>query len=101
MACSASASVRARGSRWCSRTPRAERNPVTVTTVDPSTGEPLEAYDETAPDAVDTILQRAHEAAAVWRATPSAERAEGLRRLAASLRDRREELALMATREMG
>jgi hypothetical protein len=31
---------------------------VTVTTVDPSTGAPLETYDETAPDAVDTILQR-------------------------------------------
>jgi succinate-semialdehyde dehydrogenase/glutarate-semialdehyde dehydrogenase len=74
---------------------------VTVTTVDPSTGAPLATYDETAPDAVDALLQRAHEAAAVWRATPSAERAGGLRRLAASLRDRSEELALMATSEMG
>jgi succinate-semialdehyde dehydrogenase/glutarate-semialdehyde dehydrogenase len=47
------------------------------------------------------ILQRAHDVAAAWRATPPAERADGLRRLAASLRDRREELALLATREMG
>jgi succinate-semialdehyde dehydrogenase/glutarate-semialdehyde dehydrogenase len=74
---------------------------VTVTTVDPSTGAPLETYDETAPDAVDTILQRAHDAAALWRATPSAQRADRLRQLAATLRERREELALIATSEMG
>jgi succinate-semialdehyde dehydrogenase/glutarate-semialdehyde dehydrogenase len=74
---------------------------MTVTSVDPSTGAPIESYDETAPDAVDAILQRAHEAAAAWRVTSPAERADGLRRLAASLRDRLEELAMMATREMG
>jgi succinate-semialdehyde dehydrogenase/glutarate-semialdehyde dehydrogenase len=74
---------------------------VTVTTVDPSTGAPLETYDETAPDAVDTILQQAHDAAALWRATPSAQRADRLRQLAATLRERREELALIATSEMG
>jgi succinate-semialdehyde dehydrogenase/glutarate-semialdehyde dehydrogenase len=74
---------------------------VTVTTVDPSTGSPLATYDETAPDAVDAILQRAHDAASVWRLTAPADRAAGLRRLAAVLRDRREELALTATSEMG
>jgi succinate-semialdehyde dehydrogenase/glutarate-semialdehyde dehydrogenase len=74
---------------------------VTVTTVDPSTGEPLASYEETAADAVDAILQRAHDASAEWRRTPAPDRAEGLRRLAASLRDRGDELALMATREMG
>jgi succinate-semialdehyde dehydrogenase / glutarate-semialdehyde dehydrogenase len=76
-------------------------NPVTFATVDPSTGTPLATYDETAPDAIDVILERAHEAAAEWRVTTPAERADGLRRLAGSLRDHREKLALMATREMG
>jgi succinate-semialdehyde dehydrogenase/glutarate-semialdehyde dehydrogenase len=74
---------------------------VTVTTVNPSTGVPLATYDEPAPDAVDAILQRAHEAAAAWGVTPPAERADGLRRIATTLGDRREELALMATNEMG
>jgi succinate-semialdehyde dehydrogenase/glutarate-semialdehyde dehydrogenase len=74
---------------------------VTVTTVDPSTGQPLATYEETPPDAVDATLQRAHDAAALWRETPPAERAQALRRVAASLRGRGEELALMATREMG
>jgi succinate-semialdehyde dehydrogenase/glutarate-semialdehyde dehydrogenase len=69
--------------------------------VDPSTGLPLATYDETSPDAVDAILQRAHDAASDWRATPPAGRAEALRRLAASLGDRGEELALIASREMG
>jgi succinate-semialdehyde dehydrogenase/glutarate-semialdehyde dehydrogenase len=69
--------------------------------VDPSTGLPLATYDETSPDAVDAILQRAHDAASEWRVTPPAGRAEALRRLAASLRDRGEELALVASREMG
>jgi len=74
---------------------------MTVTTVDPSTGGALVTYDETAPDAVDAMLQQASQAAAAWRDTLPAERAQALRRLAASLRGRGEELALMATREMG
>jgi succinate-semialdehyde dehydrogenase/glutarate-semialdehyde dehydrogenase len=74
---------------------------VSVTTVDPSTGDPLQTYDETAPDALDRLLGRAHDAAASWRATPVAERAHALRRLAGALRDRSDELAMMATREMG
>ena len=74
---------------------------MTVTTVDPSTGTPLATYYETDPETVDAILQRAYETASAWRLTPPAERAQALRSLAASLRDRGEELALMATSEMG
>jgi succinate-semialdehyde dehydrogenase/glutarate-semialdehyde dehydrogenase len=74
---------------------------VTVTTVDPSTGEPLATYDETTAEATDAILQRAHDAASAWRIAPPSSRSAVLRRLAASLRERREELALMATHEMG
>jgi succinate-semialdehyde dehydrogenase/glutarate-semialdehyde dehydrogenase len=74
---------------------------MTVTTVDPSTGQPLATYAETSADDVDSILQRAYDMAAAWRATRPAERATALRRLAASLRERRDDLALLATREMG
>ena len=74
---------------------------MSVQTSDPATGQPLAAYEEASPDEVDTILTRAHAAAAAWRLTPPTERAESVRQLAGSLRGRREELALMATREMG
>jgi len=74
---------------------------MTVTTVDPSTGEPLATYEETTAEAIDAILQQAHDAAAAWRIAPPFSRSRVLRRLGAALRERREELALMATREMG
>jgi succinate-semialdehyde dehydrogenase/glutarate-semialdehyde dehydrogenase len=74
---------------------------MTVTTVDPSTGAPLATYEETAPDGIDVILDRAYQAAAAWRTTSPGERARALRRLAAALRDRRDDLAVLATREMG
>jgi DNA-binding NarL/FixJ family response regulator len=74
---------------------------VTVTTIDPSTGAPLETYRETAPEMIEAILDQAHDGAAQWRLTPPSERAHALRQLGASLRDRSEELAVMATREMG
>jgi succinate-semialdehyde dehydrogenase / glutarate-semialdehyde dehydrogenase len=74
---------------------------VSVQTIDPATGQPLATHEEASPDDVDAILARAHDAAAAWRLTPPTERAESVRQLAGSLRDRGEELALMATREMG
>ena len=72
-----------------------------VTTVDPSTAKPLATYEETTPDGVSLILERARDAAAAWRLTPPGRRAEAVRRLAAGLRERRDDLALLATREMG
>jgi succinate-semialdehyde dehydrogenase/glutarate-semialdehyde dehydrogenase len=74
---------------------------VSVETIDPATGQPLASYKEASLDEVDAILAQAHKAAAAWRLTPPTERAASVRRLAGSLRERREELALMATREMG
>jgi succinate-semialdehyde dehydrogenase/glutarate-semialdehyde dehydrogenase len=70
-------------------------------TIDPSSGEPLASYEETTAEQVDSILQKAVEAAGSWGATPALERATALRRLAATLRERSEELSLLATREMG
>jgi acyl-CoA reductase-like NAD-dependent aldehyde dehydrogenase len=74
---------------------------LTVTTVDPSTGQPLATFEETTAEAIDAILDRAQEAASAWRDAPPVRRAESLHRLAASLRARLDELALVATREMG
>ena len=72
-----------------------------VTTINPASGEPLATYEETRPEEVDALLDRAHAAAGNWRLVPSAERAQALRRFASALQADREELALLATREMG
>jgi succinate-semialdehyde dehydrogenase/glutarate-semialdehyde dehydrogenase len=74
---------------------------VTVTTVDPANGRPLTTYEETTPPELDVLLDQAHRAARSWGRTAPAQRAEGLRRLALVLEERQEELALLATREMG
>ena len=72
-----------------------------VTTIDPSSGQPLADYDETSREEIDAMLDRAHDAAAAWRWTAPAARAVALRRLAAAFHHKRSELALLATSEMG
>jgi len=72
-----------------------------ITTIDPSTAEPLADYNETSFEEIDTILDGAHEAAAAWRSTAPAARAVALRRLGIALHRQRSELALLATNEMG
>jgi acyl-CoA reductase-like NAD-dependent aldehyde dehydrogenase len=74
---------------------------MSVTTVNPATGAALATYEETSAGELDAVLDRADAAAAVWRDTPVGERADGLRRLAATMRERIDDLALLATREMG
>jgi succinate-semialdehyde dehydrogenase / glutarate-semialdehyde dehydrogenase len=74
---------------------------VTVTTIDPSTGRPIATYEETTAEELDGQLDRAHAAAARWRQTSPTERANGLRRFASALRERQEDLASLATKEMG
>lgn len=74
---------------------------MSVTTVNPATGAPLESYQETTTGQIERLLGQAHGAAASWRATVPVDRAKALARLAAELRGHRDELASMATREMG
>ena len=74
---------------------------MTVTTIDPATGQPLTTYEETTPSELDALLERARAAARGWRRTSPPQRAEGLRRLATALRQRQGDLALLATLEMG
>ncbi len=72
-----------------------------ITTVDPSSGTPLAEYAVHDRAAVDAALDRAVEAFAAWRYRRSDERAERLSALAARLRARKSELAMLATHEMG
>ena len=74
---------------------------MTVTTIDPSTGQPLGAYEETTAEQLDSLLDEARSAYLGWRQLAPDERAEGLGRLAGELRKRQEELAMLATLEMG
>lgn len=73
---------------------------MSVTTIDP-TGRPLETYEETTPGELDELLDRAQAAARLWRETPAEDRSEHLSNLARVFREQREELAMLATLEMG
>jgi succinate-semialdehyde dehydrogenase/glutarate-semialdehyde dehydrogenase len=72
-----------------------------VTTIDPSRGTALADYEESSPAEIDAVLDRSHQAAASWRLVPATDRAEALRTVASALRDRRDDLARLATLEMG
>jgi succinate-semialdehyde dehydrogenase/glutarate-semialdehyde dehydrogenase len=74
---------------------------MTVTTINPATGAVLADYDETSPSGVDAILDRSHQLAGEWRNAVAPERAAALHTIAGALRGRSEELARLATLEMG
>ena len=69
--------------------------------IDPTTGELIEEYEETTPSQVASILAEASCAFAGWRRTPFAERAPKMRAAADLLDARREELARLMAAEMG
>ena len=79
----------------------AEANGGMVTTIDPSNGSQLATYKETSDEQIDAILDRALRAAVLWRGVPVTERAEAVRSLGKAMRERGDELARLATREMG
>ena len=74
---------------------------MSVQTIDPATGEPLAAYEETSATELDRMLDRARGAAIEWAAVPVERRAQSLRELAVALRSDADALAELATREMG
>ena len=74
---------------------------MTVTTVNPATGSVLAEYEDTPPSEVDAILDRSRQLATEWRNVAPWERGEAMRTLATALRDRLEDLARLATLEMG
>ncbi|TFV63167.1 NAD-dependent succinate-semialdehyde dehydrogenase [Geodermatophilus sp. DF01-2] len=73
----------------------------TVVTLNPATGEQLAEYPAFSDAEVDAALDRAAAAQNGWAALPFPGRAAVLRRAAEVLRAGTEELALLATREMG
>src|ERR1700722_5665639 len=74
---------------------------MSVTTVNPSTGNVLSDYDETSQSDIDAMLGRSHRLASHWRTCDATERARSLRTVARTLRGRSDELARLATLEMG
>ena len=69
--------------------------------IDPTTGELIEEYEETTPSQLASILAEASCAFAGWRRTPFSERAPKMRAAADLLDARREELARLMAAEMG
>ncbi|MBX6350469.1 MAG: aldehyde dehydrogenase family protein [Clostridia bacterium] len=69
--------------------------------LDPATGEVLGEVARSGPEDVDEAVEAARRAFRTWRLTPAPKRGEILYRAAELLRDRKEELAAMLTREMG
>ena len=69
--------------------------------IDPTTGELIEEYEETTPSQLASILAEASCAFAGWRRTPFSERSPKMRAAADLLDARREELARLMAAEMG
>ncbi|HZH81387.1 MAG TPA: NAD-dependent succinate-semialdehyde dehydrogenase [Gemmatimonadales bacterium] len=69
--------------------------------VNPTTGQLVETFDETSPAELDRILERADAASRDWSRRPVRERAERLRGAARILRDRKDAYARTMALEMG
>lgn len=76
-------------------------NEVRYAVINPATGETVKEYATSTDAEVDNAIAAAHGAFATWRATPVAERAEVVRKIAQLHRDRKDELARAMTIEMG
>ncbi len=74
---------------------------MTLQSVNPATGEKIGEYPSMEAQTLDGIVAEAHRAFLAWRGTDLPQRAEGLRAVARRLRERREDLARLATAEMG
>jgi succinate-semialdehyde dehydrogenase/glutarate-semialdehyde dehydrogenase len=74
---------------------------MTFVATNPADGSHLGSYEEHSEAQIDQALDLAHNAFQAWRSRPVAERADLLTSLAATLRSRKPELALLASQEMG
>ena len=73
----------------------------TITSVNPTTGQPIQSYELQDATAVDAALEAAARAQRAWRLVPVAERVALLTRMAEVLRTGKTRYAEMITREMG
>lgn len=69
--------------------------------LNPATGEVLQRFPDTAPDDVEHLVTRAHDAFNDWRCFSVEERGAAMRRAAAILRSHRDRYAAVMTAEMG
>ena len=69
--------------------------------VNPTTGEPMETFEETVPEALERVLERADAAWHDWRRRPYLERAQPMREAARLLRERKAGYARTMALEMG
>jgi succinate-semialdehyde dehydrogenase / glutarate-semialdehyde dehydrogenase len=74
---------------------------MSIQTINPTTGQVLEAYEETSRSELDQILARAHAMFLEWRTVPFPERTRRMRQAAQVLRTRRAQYARTMTLEMG
>lgn len=72
-----------------------------ISSINPATGEVLATYDQHDARHVDAVLAAAHSAQKAWGRTSLAERSSLLKRVAAKLRERKQEFARLITLEMG
>lgn len=69
--------------------------------VNPTTGDTIATYDTFSDAQIERAVAAAHTAFGTWSATPAADRADVVRRIAALHRERRDEFARIIVREMG
>jgi succinate-semialdehyde dehydrogenase/glutarate-semialdehyde dehydrogenase len=73
----------------------------TYQVTDPSTGEVVESFDHATDAEIESALTSAHSAYTAWKDVPIEERAVVVKRVAALFAERADELAAIATTEMG
>src|SRR5262245_40282434 len=81
--------------------PVAEERRMSIQSIDPSTGEVLETFEETAAPEIERAVDAAHRAFLEWRGVAFPARAERMRAAAAILRSRQADDARTMAREMG
>lgn len=72
-----------------------------ITTVNPSTGQPLHSYESWGSDKIEAAVASAHAAALAWGRVPLAQRVSIVRNLAAEMRKQKDQFAALITAEMG
>ena len=72
-----------------------------ITTVNPATGEDIQTYDHMSEDEAFAAVEACHEAFTQWKLRSLEDRAEVIKALGKGLRDNKEELAQLMTREVG
>ncbi|RMG66755.1 MAG: NAD-dependent succinate-semialdehyde dehydrogenase [Calditrichaeota bacterium] len=69
--------------------------------INPATGALIAEYDAHSPEQIEEILQKVDRAFRLWRRTSFTDRARSMRNVARLLRERKESLATLMSREMG